>query len=206
MDNQSSVFEGGFSAPVYDAQKIFHELMHALANPGQIASIEPLCQPPAPCSHLMGAVALTVLDQESPAWFDEVLSGYENIKDWLTFHTGAPIIQEPHKASFAFIDCAEKMPLLSDFALGNQEYPDRSSTIILKVSAVGSKGQGDNYILKGPGIDGSREVHIAGLPQDFCQQWQKNNALFPCGVDLILVAGDSLLGLPRTTKVQMKEA
>lgn len=205
MDKQTAIFEGAFSAPVYDAQRILHGLMHALANPGQISTLDKLSEPPAPCSHLMGSIALTVLDQDSPVWCDEVFSTSKEVTSWLTFHTGAPIVTDPKGADFALINSSKKMPLLSDFAQGNQEYPDRSTTIILQVSSLNKSDKTLAYILRGPGIDGCREVHIDGLPNDFLAQWKQNNDQFPCGVDLILVAGNELLALPRTTKVQVKE-
>jgi alpha-D-ribose 1-methylphosphonate 5-triphosphate synthase subunit PhnH len=42
---------------------------------------------------------------------------------------------------------------------------------------------------------------VDGLPADFVAVWQRNHALFPRGVDLILCAGRSVAALPRSVSV-----
>ncbi len=39
------------------------------------------------------------------------------------------------------------------------------------------------------------------MPGDFLAQWARNRAGFPLGVDLILVAGDRIACLPRSTRI-----
>ena len=41
-----------------------------------------------------------------------------------------------------------------------------------------------------------------GLPADFVAVWQRNHALFPRGVDLILCAGTPLAALPRSVSIE----
>jgi alpha-D-ribose 1-methylphosphonate 5-triphosphate synthase subunit PhnH len=41
-----------------------------------------------------------------------------------------------------------------------------------------------------------------GLPDDFADLWRANRRLFPCGVDLILCAGDHLAALPRSVTIE----
>ncbi len=60
-------------------------------------------------------------------------------------------------------------------------------------------------MLKGPGIDGERALHVEGLPQDFIQQWRENGAQYPLGVDLVLVSDGAVAALPRTTRVSALE-
>jgi alpha-D-ribose 1-methylphosphonate 5-triphosphate synthase subunit PhnH len=43
---------------------------------------------------------------------------------------------------------------------------------------------------------------VDGLPRDFVSIWRRNHALFPCGIDLVLCAGDRLTALPRTVTVE----
>ena len=42
----------------------------------------------------------------------------------------------------------------------------------------------------------------AGLRDGIWDEWDANRALFPCGIDLVLVAGSRLAALPRTTAVR----
>jgi alpha-D-ribose 1-methylphosphonate 5-triphosphate synthase subunit PhnH len=39
------------------------------------------------------------------------------------------------------------------------------------------------------------------LPPDFAAQWSANRALFPRGIDLLLVSGADIVGLPRTGRL-----
>ena len=61
-------------------------------------------------------------------------------------------------------------------------------------------------VLTGPGIRTQEEIAPVGLPDMFPHFWSENRRGFPRGVDLILVAGDSILCLPRTTVLRVKEA
>ena len=55
---------------------------------------------------------------------------------------------------------------------------------------------------QGPGIENQRDMHTV-LDKNF---WLKRAAAmaFPLGVDVMLVAGQDLIGLPRTTQVQFE--
>jgi len=41
-----------------------------------------------------------------------------------------------------------------------------------------------------------------GLPADFAAVWQRNHALYPRGVDIILCAGTTLTALPRSVSIE----
>ena len=55
---------------------------------------------------------------------------------------------------------------------------------------------------RGPGIDGRGAVAVAGLADDFWQDWAANHGLFPCGVDIVFTAGTELCVLPRSIAVE----
>ena len=61
--------------------------------------------------------------------------------------------------------------------------------------------QGETLELSGPGIEQSRLLQIGGLPGGF---WQLRRSLirYPMGFDLLLVDGDCLVGIPRSTCVE----
>lgn len=190
--------EGGFVDPVLGSQDVFRALMNALARPGTAQAIAVETRPPQPLSPELGAVALTLADHDAPVWLDPRLRNFEPVLDWLRFHTGAPLVSDPAAAAFAFADSAQVLPRLSDFAIGTDEYPDRSTTIVL---AIGSLDGGPRLTLRGPGIDGETSIGPLGLPQGFVGQWHENRALFPRGVDVILIANGQVLGLPRSTRI-----
>lgn len=56
--------------------------------------------------------------------------------------------------------------------------------------------------LTGPGVNGAVELQLDGLPAGF---WQERARLirYPMGFDLLFLDGDRLIGLPRSTKVEV---
>ena len=47
-------------------------------------------------------------------------------------------------------------------------------------------------------------IRPSGLPGDFLAMAQANHELFPRGVDILLVAGSQMVGLPRSTKLELE--
>ena len=95
----------GFADPVLSAQSVFRAIMDATARPGSIQSIEGLASAPAPLSAGAAAIALTLLDQDTPVWLDGALAARPEVADWIRFHTGSPIVTDPSRSAFALICC-----------------------------------------------------------------------------------------------------
>lgn len=195
--------DGGFLSPVLDAQGAFHAVMHAMAEPGTIRSLEPRTAPPAPLNATAAAVALTLCDHDTPVWLDPDLANAAGVSAWLSFHSGMTITEDAAEARFLIASNPDRLPLLATLAQGSQEYPDRSATIILQVAML--EGGNQHLELRGPGIAGVAHLAPDALPQQFESQWQENNAGFPRGVDLILAAPSALACLPRTTRIKIVE-
>lgn len=195
--------DGGFTTPVLDAQTIFHSVMHAMAEPGTVHEIKAVARPPAALGAVAGAVALTLCDPDTIIWLDPSLAGHGPVHQWLSFHCGSRITTDKAEAQFAIVAEARHLPGLSDFAQGSQEYPDRSTTIILQVDSLDDGGT--SLELRGPGILDVAALAPSPLPQGLVAQWRQNNALFPRGVDLILTAPGALACIPRTTRIEIVE-
>jgi alpha-D-ribose 1-methylphosphonate 5-triphosphate synthase subunit PhnH len=58
------------------------------------------------------------------------------VKKWLKFHSGAPVVTDASIASFALVSEGGMLPELDHFAFGSNEYPDRSTTVILQVDSL----------------------------------------------------------------------
>lgn len=188
--------EGGFADPVIAGQRAFKAVMDALSRPGTLHQLPAEATSPAPLPQGLAEIALTLCDHDSPVWLDAGLVSEDAVADWLRFHTGAPLVNGTAEADFAFVIGA--LPPLASFALGSDEYPDQSSTIVL---ALPSLTTGPQLVLRGPGIRTEAIISPAGLPGDFLTQWAKNRQQFPRGIDLLLVAPEGLIGLPRTTRI-----
>ncbi|MET3518994.1 phosphonate C-P lyase system protein PhnH [Mesorhizobium abyssinicae] len=200
---ETQAIEGGFADPVFNAQTVFRAVMDAMARPGSIQPLPGLARPPAPLSVTSGAVALTLCDNDTPLWLEPALQAEAPVRSWLGFHTGAPLANMPADAHFAIIARPAEMMALDGFSQGTQEYPDRSTTLILIVSDLAS---GVPLLLEGPGIEKMAMLAPAEMPRHFIEQWKQNSQRFPRGVDIILAAPDGVACLPRTTRIKTMEA
>lgn len=197
MNAATTALDGGFSDPVFDAQAAFRAVMDAMAEPGTYRPIEATAMPPFPLSPTAGALAMTLCDQDTAIWLDASLAT-EAVIAWLRYQTGATIVDDPAQAQFAYVADPSSMPKLDAFAQGSQDYPDRSTTLVLIVDALDG---GEPLILEGPGIAKRSSLAPTALPGDFRAQWRDNGARFPRGVDLVFAARRELASLPRTTRI-----
>jgi alpha-D-ribose 1-methylphosphonate 5-triphosphate synthase subunit PhnH len=200
---ETQAIDGGFADPVFDAQKVFRAVMDAMAQPGTVQSSGDLTVPPAPLSAVAAAVALALCDADTPLWLDPAVQSSSAARHWLGFHTGAPLANTPADAHFAIVTDPAELMALENFAQGTQEYPDRSTTLIMQVSSLSG---GTALHLEGPGIETSASIAPTSLPRHFVEQWKQNHARFPRGVDVILAAPEGVACLPRTTRIKISEA
>jgi alpha-D-ribose 1-methylphosphonate 5-triphosphate synthase subunit PhnH len=189
--------EPGFADPVRDAQACFRAVLDALAHPGRIVALPAMLAgvPPAPLGVAAASIALTLCDIDTPIWLDRpsaAATGY------LIFHCGAPFASEPADARFAFIADASALPPLDAFALGSDEFPERSATLVIEVAGL---TDASGAVLRGPGIQDETRLGVAGLPARFWAERAALAELFPRGLDVLFVSGDRIAGLPRTTSV-----
>jgi alpha-D-ribose 1-methylphosphonate 5-triphosphate synthase subunit PhnH len=187
--------ERGFDAPTLAAQRVFRTLLTALSEPGRVLPLAPCCAPPTALDPAAAALVLALADGDTPLWLDPTLG---EAAEFLRFHTGAPIVASPGEALF-LVATAGNRPPLGALQPGSAEYPDRSATLILAVSAL---GEGQGWRLSGPGIAGTRRCAVSGLDARFVGEWQANHGRFPLGVDVVLAARDRIAGLPRSTQLE----
>jgi alpha-D-ribose 1-methylphosphonate 5-triphosphate synthase subunit PhnH len=196
--NPSPSLLPGFSDPVHEAQQNFRALLDAMARPGSIRTLPPPTGVPAGWSSGLTALALTLFDQDTTIWLDPAAASTAALAH-LRFHCGCRIADAPSRAAFAVITNTAHAPPLHTFPIGDPQYPERSTTLIL---AIESLTGGAPQRWTGPGIQGSATVAPKGLPPNFVAQWADNHALYPSGVDVFLIAGDQVMGLPRGVSIE----
>ncbi|RUM26707.1 phosphonate C-P lyase system protein PhnH [Rhizobium vallis] len=201
MGLRTEALTGGFAEPVFHAQSVFKMLMDGMARPGTIETVQPDVAPPAPLGIAAGAIALTLCDHDTPVWLAPGLAK-SAVAEWLSFHTGAPSTAEKGEARFAFVEAGTALCSFGLFAPGTQEYPDRSTTVVIELAELEG---GRRLALMGPGIQSVTEIAPIGLPETFLRLWTENRALFPRGIDIVLTSGKRFLCLPRTTKITATE-
>lgn len=76
--------------------------------------------------------------------------------------------------------------------------PDLGATLVLGCAL----GEGPELTLMGPGVARAITLRAGGLPPGL---WRLRGALaYPLGWDMLLVDGDQVVGLPRTTAVEVR--
>jgi alpha-D-ribose 1-methylphosphonate 5-triphosphate synthase subunit PhnH len=182
----SDALTGGFINAPHQAAHAFRAALNVMARPGLIETLSGAL-PPTPMSVAAGVLILTLCDRTTPL---HLAGDYDcpSIRDWVTFHTGAPLVGAPD-ASFAlglWADLAGQ-----EFPIGTAEYPDRATSLILEMPHLTATGTR----LTGPGIEVSARL---SLPIGF-----DNRAEFPLGLDCFFTCGDRLAALPRSTNIEV---
>jgi alpha-D-ribose 1-methylphosphonate 5-triphosphate synthase subunit PhnH len=188
----------GFADKVLSAQSTFRSVMDAMARPGTVRRVAASVGAPAGLMHGTAAIALTLFDHDTPIWLDASMSKTSEVARWLKFHASAPVVADSSISHFALIGDANALPDLGRFSFGSNEYPDRSTTLILQVESL---TKGPAYELRGPGIDGAAILQAKINPADLFERLAVNAALFPRGIDVVLVDDDAIAAIPRTTRL-----
>ncbi|WP_042878395.1 phosphonate C-P lyase system protein PhnH [Cupriavidus necator] len=187
----------GFDNPVDDAQQVFRATLHAFAHPGQLQAMPVTSGVPEGLSPALVALLLTLADPDTPVWLPAGVPAAA--RAFLRFHCGCPLTDDLGAAPFVCVPAGHAMPALADCSQGQPAFPDRSATLLVEVASL---TDGDTLTLRGPGIETTQTLRVAGLAADFRASWRANNAGFPLGVDLLLASGDRFCALTRTTHVE----
>lgn len=169
-----SDFEARTNA-TYDA------LMWALSRPGLVRALPAIG---------LGGIIESLIDRECAVFCDD--DGLAA----LAAATGADMVA-PGRADHLFVTTLPQPDLIGQLRLGSDLYPEEGATLV--VQAPIAAGQG--LRLSGPGIEGTVDV-ATGLPAAF---WAMRDHVmrFPMGFELFVIDGAQVLGLPRSTKVEV---
>jgi alpha-D-ribose 1-methylphosphonate 5-triphosphate synthase subunit PhnH len=90
------------------------------------------------------------------------------------------------------------LDMLAAAPVGTHRDPDRAATLVIGCTP----DKGARLTLRGPGIPGTITIALGGIPPEF---WPMRVAVgaYPLGWDVFFVAGDHVIGLPRTTLVEV---
>jgi alpha-D-ribose 1-methylphosphonate 5-triphosphate synthase subunit PhnH len=186
----------GFADPVRDSTRAFRAVMDAMANPGTVQRLDFALPGFAGVESAAIAALLTLADGETPVWLSAELDA--GLAPYLRFHCGCPIVGEAKRAAFALIGRGADAAQAFGFEVGSDEYPDRSATVLIQVEALTS---GAPVTLHGPGIKDTRRI-APKLPAGFWDGWRRNAGLYPRGIDVLLICGQDILALPRSSQVK----
>ncbi|WP_375452323.1 phosphonate C-P lyase system protein PhnH [uncultured Devosia sp.] len=165
------------------ANATFEALMWAMARPGDGRHL--------PDAGLGGLIE-TLVDLECTVFTDE-----PELRARATA-TGARLSDDPGDADHVFVSCLDDAEQwLITLRCGNALYPDDGATL----GAVARHGIGQRLRLSGPGIDGSKEAILDVSPAFWAMRARL--CAYPEGFDMLVVDGRSVIGIPRSTQVEV---
>jgi len=187
----------GFSDPGHDSQRVFRDVMMALARPASVRTLAADVDPPSPLTRELAGVALALADHDAPVWLDDRLAAAPEVRDFLTFHTGAAIVDAPGAAAFALVCDPDGVPDFETLAQGSDDYPDRSTTLVVAVDGLEA---GNGLRVAGPGVRAEARLAVTPPLPWIADILASNHTQFPRGLDVILVAPGTIAGLPRSLR------
>jgi alpha-D-ribose 1-methylphosphonate 5-triphosphate synthase subunit PhnH len=194
----------GFADATHDAQSVFRSVLDALSRPGRLQTLEASdgLQAPAPLSRGLTALLLTLLDTETSLHLSEPLAS-DAAWMYCRFHTG--VQREDNIAQADFVATRASHALLDGLRLGSDDAPQQGATLIVDTGSL-ALDRGTGLRLTGPGIEHEQRMGLCALPLAFWQQRIAMQPLFPCGIDMLLVCGSQLIGVPRSTLITIEGA
>jgi alpha-D-ribose 1-methylphosphonate 5-triphosphate synthase subunit PhnH len=160
----------------------FEALMWALSRPGTVQNL------PAPG---MTGIAEALLDRECRVFCDDPALA-DRIATFGAAQVALPL------ADHCFFSLDSGLDRLAQVAVGSALYPDDGATLV----AEARFGTGQRLRLTGPGIETFVEVALDRIAPGF---WAMRAALchYPAGFDLFLICGAQVIGLPRSTTIEV---
>ncbi|UUX50010.1 phosphonate C-P lyase system protein PhnH [Nisaea acidiphila] len=195
--SQPTALTPGFPDVVADSQNVFRRLLEAMSRPGKPQTIEIDIDGPATLDLAATAIALALVDYETPLYLSPALST-EASRAYLKFHCGTQITTESKDATFAILDGAPDD--LSAFNSGTDEYPENGATLLIQIETISDDGP---LVLTGPGIKDQARLGLSDVPDSFWAAREAKQRYFPRGIDLVFVSGASMVAIPRTTTVSL---
>lgn len=175
--------------PVPDATEIrsnatFEALMWALSRPGSAQTL------PAPG---FTCIAEALIDRECQVYCDDVALGR------FAAAAGAALVGAA-QADHAFLSLGGTagLQVLDQIPVGSALYPDDGATVV-----TGARfGEGQKLRLTGPGIETVTDIALGGLAPGL---WalRATRCSYPAGFDLFLICGAQVIGLPRSTTIEV---
>jgi alpha-D-ribose 1-methylphosphonate 5-triphosphate synthase subunit PhnH len=160
----------------------FDALLWALSRPGQVRTLPAAGE---------AALITALLDRECAASCDDPLLISAIMQ------TGAAVA-DITVADHVFLGKPSNAARLREVRLGSDLYPDDGATVVVRAGI----GNGQGLRLTGPGVDGALEVRLDGISAEF---WQTRKSLirYPMGFDLFVLDGSRVMGLPRSTNIEV---
>jgi alpha-D-ribose 1-methylphosphonate 5-triphosphate synthase subunit PhnH len=180
------------------ARETFQALLGALSNPGRIFTL-----PGAELTTRQSCaqIGMTLLDLESSFYTADHSLRPMLAQSGARFRTpaSAAYLFLPDPALFEPMMLRQTLDIMAQASVGTITDPDEGATLIVGCAFA----QGQRLWLRGPGIQQTAELSVEHLPVEFWRL-RADQLRYPLGIDIFLVAGRQIVGLPRTTTVEIE--
>lgn len=177
------------ATPVPDAfesrtNATFEALMGALSRPGTVHTL--------PSPDPLG-IAEALLDRECRVFCEDAALSAQIAALGAAL---VPVALADH--CFLGLEGATGLAQLAQVPVGSDLYPDAGATVI----AAARFGSGQRLRLTGPGIETATEIALEGMAPGL---WplRASRCRYPAGFDLFLLCGAQVIGLPRSTQIEV---
>jgi alpha-D-ribose 1-methylphosphonate 5-triphosphate synthase subunit PhnH len=185
---------------IFDAQAHYRLLLDSMARPGKI-NVMPQLELTTPRGiHAAGAlVGFALLNSDVSFYVDGLAA--EDVSLYLLVNSSARPA-EAEEADYVYLDGTAAAEILYRLKTGTLPYPESSATVIVAVEELGGE-TGLVLTLSGPGVDGERQLTVAGMGTALLEALVTINAEFPLGIDLVLTDPTGRIAcIPRSSRVR----
>jgi alpha-D-ribose 1-methylphosphonate 5-triphosphate synthase subunit PhnH len=185
---------------IFDAQEHYRLVLDSMARPGKI-NVMPRLELTTPQGiHAAGAlVGFALLNSDVSFYVDGPSA--EDVSLYLLVNTSAKPA-EAEDADYVYLNGTAAAEILYRLKTGTLPYPENSASVIVAVEELGGE-TGLVLTLSGPGVDGERQLQVAGLDTALLEALVTINAEFPLGIDLVLTDPMGRIAcIPRSSRVR----
>jgi alpha-D-ribose 1-methylphosphonate 5-triphosphate synthase subunit PhnH len=170
----------------------FQAVVNALEHPGAAVHLQKPDPLPWPLNSASAALLATWVNPETPVWTD--LCWDSDPTAWLQQTCACSLVTEPCMARVAFVADPLRIPPLGQFYLGEDDRPERSTTLVLQVPGFSvPNGRLRDVSGRGRGL----QSWPTGLLPRFWSDWDDQRRYLPLGIDVFFTYADTLVALPR---------
>jgi alpha-D-ribose 1-methylphosphonate 5-triphosphate synthase subunit PhnH len=197
---------GSLALPTHASQRCFRSLLRALANPGQVVTLE---EPDAVAAGA-AVIPLALADIDTPV----AIVGDELLASEVSEATRAPLVPVGEARLVALLHPSPQ--LIGECQTGSAEAPELGAKVGLACSRLVDRTKDGpvvepgpvpavTLVLEGPGVEGTRNVVVEGIGRDVFEAIAASNRYFPAGLDAWLVSPEGhVAGLPRSTRIEVR--
>lgn len=172
-------------------QKVYRSLMSAFSYPGEIYPIAPLDN-----FSVLEQILICLLDGQVTLYQQEKLFD-EQFLNLLR----STLVNDVSQGDFLLFSGDSYIADLEP-NVGTLESPEHGATLILKVDELSAEN-GMMLCMTGPGIKSEISTGVIGLDPNWLLARNEWCSHFPLGIDMIFVAQESLIAIPRSTKIKI---